>query len=49
MTERVKAMRRVRGELFELREPSSDRRLWNSDLAPTRVEQRTWSTYNMAS
>ena len=42
-------MRRVRGELYELREPSSDRRLWNADLAPTRVEQRTWSTYNMAS
>ena len=24
-------------------------RLWNADLAPTRVEQRTWTTYNMAS
>ncbi len=46
---RVQAMRRVRGELYELREPSSDARLWNADLAPTRVEQRTWSTYNMAS
>ena len=42
-------MRRVRGDLYELREPSSDPRLWNADLAPTRVEQRTWSTYNVAS
>ncbi|HEY3570796.1 MAG TPA: hypothetical protein VGP73_22890, partial [Thermoanaerobaculia bacterium] len=46
---RLQAMRRVRGGLYELREPSSDTRLWNKDLAPTRVEQRTWSTYNMAS
>ncbi len=42
-------MRRVRGDLYELRETPSDSRLWNKDLAPTRVEQRTWSTYNMAS
>jgi NCS1 family nucleobase:cation symporter-1 len=42
-------MRRVRGELYELREPASDPSLWNADLAPTRVEQRTWTTYNMAS
>jgi NCS1 family nucleobase:cation symporter-1 len=46
---RVQAMRRVRGELYELREPGSDPSLWNPDLAPTRVEQRTWTTYNMAS
>ena len=46
---RVQAMRRVRGELYELREPSSDPRLWNADLAPTRVEQRTWNTYHVAS
>ena len=43
------AMRRVRGDLFELREPPSDPRLSNADLAPTRVEQRTWSTYHIAS
>ncbi|HWM93121.1 MAG TPA: NCS1 family nucleobase:cation symporter-1 [Thermoanaerobaculia bacterium] len=43
------AMRRVRGDLFELREPPSDPRLSNTDLAPTRVEQRTWSTYHIAS
>src|SRR4029078_12348438 len=40
--------RRRSGDLYELREPSSDARLWNKDLAPTRVEQRTWTTYNMA-
>ncbi len=48
----LQAMRRVRGELYELyelREPASDPSLWNADLAPTRVEQRTWTTYNMAS
>jgi len=43
------AMRRVRGDLFELREPPSDPRLSNADLAPTRVEQRTWTTYHIAS
>ena len=46
---RVEAMRRVRGDLYELRETPTDPRLWNPDLAPTRVEQRTWTTYNMAS
>ncbi|HSN85692.1 MAG TPA: nitrate reductase, partial [Thermoanaerobaculia bacterium] len=45
----VHAMRRVRGDLYELQEPPSDPRLWNADLAPTRVEQRTWTTYHMAS
>jgi nucleobase:cation symporter-1, NCS1 family len=45
----AQAMRRVRGDLYELRETPSDPRLWNPDLAPTRVEQRTWTTYNMAS
>jgi NCS1 family nucleobase:cation symporter-1 len=46
---RLQAMRRVRGDLFELAEPPSDPRLSNADLAPTRVEQRTWSTYHIAS
>ncbi len=45
----LQAMRRVRGDLFELREPPSDPRLSNADLAPTRVEQRTWTTYHIAS
>ena len=34
---RLQAMRRVRGDLYELREPSSDTRLWNADLAPART------------
>ncbi|MFL6201602.1 MAG: NCS1 family nucleobase:cation symporter-1 [Thermoanaerobaculia bacterium] len=46
---RSQAMRRVRGDLFELTEPPSDPRLSNADLAPTRVEQRTWTTYHIAS
>ncbi len=45
----IEAMRRVRGDLFELREPPTDPHLFNADLAPTRVEQRTWSTYHIAS
>ncbi|HYX26452.1 MAG TPA: cytosine permease, partial [Thermoanaerobaculia bacterium] len=48
-TARLQVMRRSRGDLYELAQPSSDARLWNQDLAPTRVEQRTWTTYNMAS
>ncbi|HKV06706.1 MAG TPA: NCS1 family nucleobase:cation symporter-1, partial [Thermoanaerobaculia bacterium] len=43
------SMRRTRDELYELREPPADPRLWNADLAPTRVEQRTWTTYHIAS
>jgi NCS1 family nucleobase:cation symporter-1 len=42
-------MRRVRGELYELREPPTDPRLANADLAPTTAAQRTWSTYHIAS
>jgi NCS1 family nucleobase:cation symporter-1 len=45
----AQAMRRGRGDLYELREQPSDPRLWNADLAPTRIEQRTWTTYHMAS
>jgi NCS1 family nucleobase:cation symporter-1 len=32
----------------ELTDDVSDSPLWNRDLAPTRLEQRTWSTYNIA-
>lgn len=46
---RVAAMRRVRGDLYELAEPPSDPGLSNVDLAPTSVGQRTWSTYHIAS
>jgi NCS1 family nucleobase:cation symporter-1 len=42
-------MRRVEGDLYELREAPTDPRLSNPDLAPTRAEQRTWTTYHMAS
>jgi nucleobase:cation symporter-1, NCS1 family len=45
----AQAMRRGRGELYELREQPSDPSLWNADLAPTRIEQRTWTTYHVAS
>src|SRR5215212_7237102 len=45
----ISAMRRARGDLYELAEAPSDPRLSNADLAPTRIAQRTWTTYNMAS
>src|SRR5262245_18770527 len=43
------AMRRGRGELYELAALPSDPRLSNADLAPTAIAQRTWSTYHVAS
>jgi NCS1 family nucleobase:cation symporter-1 len=42
-------MRRSAGELYELAEPPADSRLSNADLAPTRLADRTWSTYHIAS
>ena len=38
-----------RGELYELTTPPADPRLSNADLAPTRIADRTWSTYHIAS
>lgn len=35
-------------DFVELTEDVSGSPLWNTDLAPTRLEQRTWSTYNIA-
>ncbi len=35
-------------EFIELTEDVSASPLWNRDLAPTRIEQRTWSTWNIA-
>ncbi len=35
-------------EFFELAEDLSSSPLWNHDLAPTTVRQRTWSTWNIA-
>ena len=49
MTANTQGMRRAPGELYELVEPPTDPHLSNKDLAPTRVADRTWSTYNMAS
>ena len=46
---RVEAMRRVRGDLYELAQAPTDPRLSNADLAPTSVAQRTWTTYHVAS
>src|SRR5262245_32635010 len=45
----VRGMRRARGELYELAEAPSDPHLSNADLAPTRIAQRTWTTYHVAS
>jgi nucleobase:cation symporter-1, NCS1 family len=44
-----RGMRRAPGELYELAIPPPDPDLSNADLAPTRVAQRTWTTYHMAS
>lgn len=35
-------------DFVELKEDVSTSPLWNPDLAPTRLEKRTWSTYNIA-
>jgi nucleobase:cation symporter-1, NCS1 family len=35
-------------DFVELHEDVSASPLWNKDLAPTRLEQRTWSTWNIA-
>ena len=36
-------------DFVELREDCSHSPLWNADLAPTRIEQRNWSVYHIAS
>jgi NCS1 family nucleobase:cation symporter-1 len=38
----------VRHDFVELREDVSNSPLWNADLAPTSIAQRTWSVYNIA-
>ncbi len=45
----ARGMRRAPGELYELDAPPDDPGLSNADLQPTRVAQRTWSTYHIAS
>jgi NCS1 family nucleobase:cation symporter-1 len=37
-----------RRDFVELTEDVSDSPLWNRDLAPTTINERTWSTYNIA-
>ena len=38
----------MQNDFVELTEDVSDSPLWNKDLAPTSVEERTWSTWNIA-
>jgi len=45
----MQEMRQGRSELYELTTPPADPRLSNADLAPTRIADRTWSTYHIAS
>ena len=45
----MQGMRQGRSELYELTTPPADPRLSNADLAPTRIADRTWSTYHIAS
>ena len=42
-------MRRASGDLFEVEETVLDPHLSNADLAPTRLADRTWGTYHVAS
>lgn len=42
-------MRRAANELYEFAQPPDDPTLSNPDLVPTRIAQRTWTTYHMAS
>ncbi len=43
-----KRMKNENHEFVELNEDVSASPLWNHDLAPTTIEQRTWSTWNIA-
>src|ERR1700704_580450 len=36
------------GDFVEVTEDLSSSPLWNADLAPTKLSQRTWSTYHIA-
>jgi NCS1 family nucleobase:cation symporter-1 len=47
-TPNAAAMRR-QGDLYELAATPGDSQLANADLLPTRVGERTWSTYHVAS
>lgn len=41
-------MNELRTEFVELQKDVADSPLWNKDLAPTTVAQRTWTTWNIA-
>jgi NCS1 family nucleobase:cation symporter-1 len=42
------AVQLAKHDFVELSEDVSDSPLWNQDLAPTTISERTWSTYNIA-
>jgi NCS1 family nucleobase:cation symporter-1 len=44
----IKKMLRTRRGLYELNAESLDPRLYNKDLAPTKIADRTWGTYDVA-
>src|SRR5206468_5558213 len=48
MTQTIQDPIREQRDFVELHEDVSKSPLWNKDLAPTRLEQRTWSTWNIA-
>jgi len=45
----IRGMRRAPGELYEMDRPPEASQLSNADLVPTRLVQRTWGTYHIAS
>ena len=45
----MSTIRRAPGDLYELTSEPPDRELSNKDLLPTRIDERTWSTYHIAS
>ena len=48
MEETLTKMSRSSGGLYELNARSLDPRLYNEDLAPTKIAERTWGTYDVA-
>jgi len=48
MTIETKSIASAKKDFVELTEDVSHSPLWNRDLAPTTISERTWSTYNIA-
>jgi nucleobase:cation symporter-1, NCS1 family len=48
MSTNVHDTRTEKRDFVEVREDLSDSPLWNRDLAPTTLDRRTWSTYDIA-